>query len=250
MFPLLGAEITRIMRRRGSFLGGAGFVLALCVIGILVVFLRDPRGGKDALDVVNGVGSFAGVFAAVIIGALAGSYDTANGTMRYLVLTGVPRWKLTLVRVPGLLISVSAIALFVVILAFISALLIGSDGGAQATTKEALTAVWSTFSGIWIWALVSLAVGTVLRSNGPAIAASIVLFIGGNLITGLIGSEISEGVAKVLLPRAADNVMNLTTTSEFLSDAHVSLPGSFVLLAIWLVALLGLAVWRVQRDEY
>lgn len=250
MFPLLGAEITRITRRRGSFLGGLGFVLALCVIGMLVVFLRDPRGGKDALDIVNGAGGFGGVFAAVIIGALAGSYDTANGTMRYLVLTGVPRWKLTLVRAPALLISISVISLLVVVLAFVTMFLIGTDGGAQATTNQALTAVWSTFSGIWIWALVSLAVGTLLRSNGPAIAASIVLFVGGNLITGIIGSQISEGIAKVLLPRAADNVMNLTTTSDFLSDHHVSLPGSFVLLAVWLVALLGLAVWRVQRDEY
>ena len=42
---------------------------------------------------------------AVLVGALAGSYDTAQGTMRYLVMTGVPRRRLYLTRVLGTAIA-------------------------------------------------------------------------------------------------------------------------------------------------
>ena len=42
---------------------------------------------------------------AVLVGALAGSYDTAQGTMRYLVMTGVPRRRLYATRVLGTAIS-------------------------------------------------------------------------------------------------------------------------------------------------
>ena len=42
---------------------------------------------------------------AVLVGALAGSYDTAQGTMRYLVMTGVPRRRLYATRVLGTAIT-------------------------------------------------------------------------------------------------------------------------------------------------
>ncbi|WP_320671138.1 ABC transporter permease subunit [Patulibacter defluvii] len=250
MTPLLRAELTRITRRRGSFFGAIGITAAITVIAVIVILVNDPRGGESSFRDITSVGQYVGVFAAIVVGALAGSYDTANGTMRYLVLTGVPRWQLTLIRVPALMIALCALVVLPILLGLVVGATIGTDGGSAMSAKETLNDVWSCFAAVWIWGVVSLAVGTLMRSNGPAIAVGIVLFVAGSLITGLIGSEVSKEVANVLLPRPAGTVISLDDTSDFLDDDHVSIAGSFVLLGAWLAALLGLAVWRVRRDEY
>ena len=45
-------------------------------------------GGTELLDAMDPISPSATLMA-VLVGALAGSYDTAQGTMRYLVMTGV-----------------------------------------------------------------------------------------------------------------------------------------------------------------
>ncbi|EHN10957.1 hypothetical protein PAI11_21860 [Patulibacter medicamentivorans] len=250
MSPLLRAELLRITHRRGSFYGAVGATAALTVIAVLVVLLNDPKGGQQSLSDITDIGQYVAVFGAIAVGALAGSYDTANGTMRYLVLTGVPRWRLALVRVPALMIALLAAVAVPVVLGLLVGLMVGSDGGPAVTGSDALEDVWKVVSAVWIWGIVSLSVGTLMRSNGPAIAVAMVLFIAGRLITVLIGTEVSKDLAQVLLPRPADNVVNLSHTSFFDDSVHVSLAGSFVLLAVWLAALLALAVGRVRRDEY
>ena len=103
---MIRATLRTITARRGSFRGGALVVLVgvLLVIGVLVVVheLRPGRnpsvGGQPLLDGVGGAVWALGTVVAILIGALAGSYDVAQGTMRYLVLTGVGRLRIYLAR--------------------------------------------------------------------------------------------------------------------------------------------------------
>ena len=109
---MIASEVLRIVRRRGSYLSAVLLGLAIMVAVVVYRAFRDrpDDGGTSLLDVLGGVGAIATI-TAVIVGALAGSYDTANGTMRYLVMTGVPRVRLLANRLAGTLIAVALTAL-------------------------------------------------------------------------------------------------------------------------------------------
>src|SRR4249919_881484 len=103
---MLAAEIRRIAGRRGSYwsalLIGLGAVVLMAIIRI---YQDGDAGGTEFLDAMGPI-SLVATLMAVLVGALAGSYDTAQGTMRYLVMTGVPRRRLYLTRVLGCAIAI------------------------------------------------------------------------------------------------------------------------------------------------
>jgi hypothetical protein len=239
MTSLLGAELRRIVGRRGSFWGGIAFAVLITVI---VVLTATPSDGDDAVDIGTTVGQFSGLIGAVVMGALAGSYDTANGTMRYLVLTGVPRWKIAITHLLGVMIAVLPMAAIVMVIA----LAWGSSTGGM-TSDGILEGLWGVLSTYWTWGVLSAAIGMLMRSNGPAIAVSIVLVVGGTAITGAIGAFISESLAGYLLPAVFGQVSSLSHMDD---DFRLSLGVAFVALAVWIVAIAGLAVARINRDEY
>jgi ABC-type transport system involved in multi-copper enzyme maturation permease subunit len=240
MLALLRAELRRVVGRRGSFFGSIAF--ALVIVGITIA-AADPFDGDEALGFVADAGRYAGLLGVVVMGALAGSYDTANGTMRYLVLTGVPRWQLVAVRLLGIMVAVLPLAILILVIGVVWGS--ATDGG---ITGNALPDnAWAVLATLWTWGLVSTSVGMLMRSNGPAIAVSIVLFFGGTLITGLVAGFISETLANYLLPSVFEQVASLEDGND---DFKIALAGAFAVLAAWLIALCGAALLRVQRDEY
>lgn len=241
MVPLLGAELRRIVGRRGSFYGSIAFAALILVITVLAA---TPDGDDSAIEIAAVAGRYAGLLGVVVMGALAGSYDTANGTMRYLVLTGVPRWKLALVRLLGIMLAVLPMAAMILLVGIIWG---SSEGGLEG--KEILESLWAILATLWTWGLVACSVGMLMRSNGPAIAVSIVLFFGGTLITGLVYEFISETLSNYLLPSVFEQVASLEGKDGD-ADFAISLGASFVGLFVWLGALTGLAIARTNRDEY
>jgi ABC-type transport system involved in multi-copper enzyme maturation permease subunit len=245
MVPLLRAEVRRIAGRRGSFYGSIAFAL-ICVA--LAVIFADPDSETTAIDIVSGVGRYAGVLGIIVLGALAGSYDTANGTMRYLVLTGVPRWKLAVAHLLGVVLAVIPLTALIMVVGVVW----GASEG-DLTGSGFGESLWAVLSTLWIWGLVAAAVGMLMKSNGPAIAVSVVLFFGGIIITGVIASQVSSDVANFLLPTVAEQVSGLDAKgADSISGEPlaVGLAGGFVVLAIWLAGLAGLAITRTNRDEY
>lgn len=237
---LIGYELRRIIGRKGSFFGAMGVAF---VIAVLVVLLVDATDQTE--DVWSQVLGIPLVFGATVVGALAGSYDTAQGTMRYLVLTGVPRWRLVAIRIPALLIAITLISAPAALAAFY-----GMSTG-DATGTEMIRSVGGSITYAAIWGVVSMVIGTLLRSNGAGIAVALVLFLVGNIITAAVQSEISQTVGDYLLP----NVVSVFAlfghepdNADMLTD--MAWGASAVALVIWLVALTGLAVARVERDEY
>jgi ABC-type transport system involved in multi-copper enzyme maturation permease subunit len=243
MVPLLRAELRRIVGRRGSFYGSIAFALLIVVITILAA---DPEDGSEAFGFVADAGRYSGLLGVVVMGALAGSYDTANGTMRYLVLTGVPRWKIAIVHLLGIMLAVLPMALMILVIGFVwgNATEGGMDDG-SAIPENA----WAVLATLWTWGLVATAIGMLMKSNGPAIAVSVVLFFGGTLITGLVFEFISETLSNYLLPSAFEQVASLEK-ADGENDFRLALGGAFAVLAVWLAALTALAVVRTNRDEY
>jgi ABC-type transport system involved in multi-copper enzyme maturation permease subunit len=242
MLPLVRAELRRIVGRRGAFYGS--IVFALIIMGITIA-VDDAQSGATAMDRAATAGRFAGLLGVVVMGALAGSYDTAQGTMRYLVLTGVPRWQLAVVRIIGIMVAVLPMALLILAIAYVAAMGVG-DGPSGKVIGES---VWAILATLWTWGIVSVSIGMLMRSNGPAIAVSVVLFFGGALITNLVAAFISETLANYLLPAVFEQVAALTKPGGE-QDLTLSLAAAFAVLAVWLIALSAAAIARVQRDEY
>lgn len=238
---LIAYEVRRVIGRKGSFFGAMGVAAA---IAILVVVLASPEDQTE--DVWSQALGIPLVFGATVVGALAGSYDAAQGTMRYLVLTGVPRWVLVAIRVPALI--------FVILLLSIPAVLIGAYAMStgDATGTEMARGLGGAVVYAAIWGVVSMVIGTLLRSNGAGIAVALVLFLAGNIVTAVVQANVSETVGDYLLP----NVVSIfalfghipeDAPSEFVG---LSWAASAVALVFWLIALAGLAIARVERDEY
>jgi ABC-type transport system involved in multi-copper enzyme maturation permease subunit len=242
MLSLLRAELRRVTGRRGSFYGSILF--ALIIMGIAIA-VDDAQSGATAMDRVATAGRYAGLLGVVVMGALAGSYDSANGTMRYLVLTGVPRWQLAVVRIVGIMVAVLPMAFLILAIAYLSSMGVG-DGPSGKVVGES---IWAVLATLWTWGIVSVSIGMLMRSNGSAIAVSVVLFFGGGLITALVAEFISETLANYLLPTVFEQVAALIKPGGE-EDLALSLAAAFAVLAVWLVALSAAAIARVQRDEY
>lgn len=239
MTSLLRAELRRTVGRRGSFWGAIAFTVLILVIAVLAV---NPTQEDSPIEIASAAGRYAGLLGVVVMGALAGSYDTANGTMRYLVLTGVPRWKLAIVRLLGIMLAVLPMAAIILAVGILWGT---SEGGLEG--KDIAESVWAVLATLWTWGLVSASVGMLMRSNGPAIAVSIVLFFGGTLITGLVSSFISESLSNYILPSAFEQVASLEGKGD---NFDIALGAAFFALVVWLGALTALAIVRTNRDEY
>jgi len=181
---------------------------------------------------------------AVLVGALAGSYDTSQGTMRYLVMTGVPRRRLYGTRVLGTAIATILCCVPAVVLTVVGAYVLRHDSFSDPSLSAVVGAVWAYCANPLVFGLVSVAVGSLLHSNGAAIGVSLGFSLGGAILTGLIGSYVSETLASYLLPAATDIAAQLDRS------ANISVAAAFAAIIAWLIAFLGAGLMRVLRDEY
>jgi ABC-type transport system involved in multi-copper enzyme maturation permease subunit len=234
---LVKLEIKRVVRRRGSFYGAMGTAASVALLTVLLGSTQDQNVWMQALG-------FPLVFGATVVAALAGSYDSSQGTMRYLVLTGQPRLKLVALRIPALLVALLLMALPAVLICV----------GAMASDGQSLEAITRTvgFSLIMagIWGVVSMVIGTLLRSSGAGIAVALVSFLAGTLLTSVVRESISETVGDYLLPNTSYVFGTFGQVFDGDTPATIAVLSAAIATAVWVGALLGVAALRVQRDEF
>lgn len=239
---LLGAEMRRQLWRRGSVLGSAAAV-TLFAGGLLVFSIfSDDETRADVVDAGAGLLTFVLVICAIVLGAIAGAYDTDKGTMRYLVLTGRPRWQLALVRVPALAVTIVAVLLPGLALVLLAAAL---APGPSPSSSDWIDLFYGVPAAAFLYSMLSLAIGTFLRSSAVAIAVSIVLNFASLVIVAVLSEYVSEEVAELTFPVVVGVVI-----ARGADAGQFGLGTAAAALAVWLVALLGAAVWQVQRSEY
>lgn len=245
MIALLPAEIRRQLGRRGSFWGTTAWV-GLFGLGVLAwAILGGSATGEKVVENGTGLLVFAIALGSIVIGATAGAYDVDQGIMRYLVMTGRPRWELVFVRIPALVATVVLITL-----PALAAVLLGAAvaGGPHASGGEFFDLFYSTWMTGILYGALSLAIGMFMKSNGVAIAAAVVLNFAGLLIAGAIMEYVSEDLGKAFYPIVAGVVIARDAGNG--SDAGFSVAASAVLVFVWLAVLFGAAFARVQRTEY
>jgi ABC-type transport system involved in multi-copper enzyme maturation permease subunit len=242
VISLLPAEIRRQTGRKGSFFGSLVWT-GLFGAGVLIWALVSASAtGAGAVDQATGLLVFAIVLASIVVGATAGAYDVDQGIMRYLVMTGRPRWQLVLVRLPGLIVTVVLITVPALLM-----VLLGSAvaGGPHATGGAYFDLFYQTWMTGFLYGALSLAIGMFMKSNGIAIAAAVVLNFAGLLIAGAIAEYVSKDLGHAFYPVVAGVVI----ARDGGGDAF-SVGISAVLVAVWLAALIGAAIARIQRTEY
>lgn len=242
MISLLPAEIRRQTGRRGSFFGSLVWT-GLFGAGVLIwALVSTTASGKDVIDSATGLLVFAIAIASIVIGATAGAYDVDQGVMRYLVMTGRPRWQLVLVRLPGLLVTVMLVTLPALLMVLVGALAAGGQGAEGSAFFDLFYQTWMTG---FLYGALSLAIGMFLKSNGVAIAVAVVLNFSGILIAGAIVEYVSKDLGHAFYPVVAGVVI-----ARDGGDGVFSVGLSAALTALWLVVLIGAAIARIQRTEY
>lgn len=245
MIGLLPAEIRRQVGRKGSFFGAMGWVGIFGVGTLVWAFFASSPSADTAIENGTGLLVFATTLAGIVVGATAGAYDVNQGTMRYLVMTGRPRWQLVSVRMLALPVTVALIA-------FPGMLLVLLAGFAAGGTAPEGEAYFDLFYSPWVSAVLfgwlSLAIGTFLKSIGVAIAVAVVGNFAGLLIAGIIYENVSETLGNAFFPIVAAVAIDREAATG--PDGTFSLETSLVVLAIWLVALFAASNARVYRAEY
>ncbi len=108
---LVGAEILKLRRRRGTMIWTALLTIGSVLITVIVLLAlhaanpgkHGPAGGTENLKNLAFLLGGLGTVAAILIGSAAGTQDASAGVFRDLVVTGRPRRTLFAVRYPGAL---------------------------------------------------------------------------------------------------------------------------------------------------
>ena len=245
MIDLLPAEIRRQIGRKGSFFGSMAWI-GLFAVGVLVwSILSSSSDTETAIESGGGLLLFAATIAGIVIGATAGAYDVDRGTMRYLVLTGRPRWQLVGVRVLAFPVTVAAVTLPAVLVVLLAGLVAGGESAQGDMYVDLFYA--PIMAGI-LYGTLSLCIGTFLKSIGVAIAVAVVLNFAGLLIAGLIYENVSQDLANGFFTVVALVAIDREAGSG--PESTFSLSTSIAILVVWLTALIGASIARVQRAEY
>ena len=244
------ATARTIVGRKGTFFSTVGLaILGVIAVAVIrtIVNARDPEihpsiGGAIFVDQASGLIFFVGVLGGVLMGALAGSYDVAQGTMRYLVMTGMSRLRIYAARGIALVTSVFVALVPGILLMLVLAVALPQVDGQGVDGHDLLVALWAIALFAGVYALVSMGIGSLLRSNGAAI--TIALLINFALTPALFVIAIwSEKVASLALPAAL-----ATLTGD--DDSEIGYALATIAVLAWLALFLGGGLARIERDEY
>lgn len=238
-----------ILGRRGSFLGTAGVALASVLVVALVLIIvhalrpgRNPSiGGQPMLDGVSGAVWLLGGVGAIVIGALAGSYDVAQGTMRYLVLTGVHRLALYASRTAALVGAVLLALAPALVVGLLLVFVLPSEPEGRVTASEVGDVVWTCLLWPCVFAVIAMGIGSLLRSNGAAVAIALFFAFAAAPLLALV-SAASETLGNLMLLPALDRVTG--------GDDGAPIPVAAVAVVAWVALFWSAGAVRIARDEY
>lgn len=246
---MIAASLRAITGRRGSFRGG-GIVILLGVLLVVAVLLvvnelrpgRNPSiGGQPMLDGVGGIVWALGIVVATLVGSLTGSYDAAQGTMRYLVLTGVGRVKLYVGRTIALVAAIALLLVPALAIGSLAVFALPSDPGDGVTGSEFADVVWTSVLWPLVFGLIATGIGSLLRSNGPAIAISLLFAFAASPILTLVGAW-KETLGDLMLLPALDRITG--------GESSVAIPVAAAAVIAWVGLPWALGLARHVRDEY
>jgi ABC-type transport system involved in multi-copper enzyme maturation permease subunit len=246
MTALVAADLLKLRRRNGLWwttllLPPAVIVLAFLLAATQVVELD---GGATFVQDGTDVLAYIAPVLAVLVGARQGSDEHAAGTLRYQLLTGMPRHRLLFSKVVVLALACVAVAALGVLANTVCALLLAAKPGDGLAAADVLDGFWNTLIPCLVYGSIALGVGSLMRNTGPAIAVALMLnIVGVNVVAVLI--LIDDALRYVVLNLGIDR---LTFNAASAGD-RISLGGAIAVTIAWPAAFI-LAGWlRLRRLE-
>jgi len=240
------AELRKITGRR-AVLWGAVVAQLLVFAGVLVnravqaLRAELAGGGLGGEAWILQGGLVVTLIGAAVIGAQTGAYDSANGTFRFLLLSGRSRVALFAARVVAFLIAVVLVLLPSAVLFAVGAFALPRGSQPAPEVGAAASYLWAGLLDAWVYGLIALAIGALLRSNGPAIAIALPLNLVAFPLLLQVSATWNPRLVEFLLPVAVVRLGSGGETSALVAAAAVLL---------WVGAFLAAGAWRTAASEY
>jgi ABC-type transport system involved in multi-copper enzyme maturation permease subunit len=250
---MTGADFLKLRKKRGVVI----WALVLALLPLVAYFLvaaiqhssnpaeHGPAGGVHGFtEGLRAVSFFFGPLAAIMIGVEAGAGDLAAGVFRDLVVTGRSRWALFATRVPAAL----ALCALVIGAAF-GALLIGTfafaSGSPDPSAAMILNGLGFTMLTTGVICAVAVGFSALIASRPTALTA----LIGWVLVASPILVAISSlGSSRKLV--LSDALAHFSPVAiERGGSVAMSQGLALIVIAGWLVAMLGLGAWRTRTMD-
>lgn len=244
MSALVAADLLKLRRRRGlwrtTLLLPAGIIVALYLLAATEAV--DADGGQVFVRDSAAALAFIGPILAVLVGARLGSDEHAAGTLRYQLLTGVPRHRIYLSKLVVLAITCVALtAAGSLVTVILGAVLPAAPGGEGVGSGDVVDALWNVFLPSFAYGAIAFGVGALLRSTGPAIALALVLnLLGLDLLALLV--LIDDWFRHLVLDVGIDRL----TANAIEEQDRISIGAAIVLTIAWPAAFV-FAGWTKLR---
>jgi hypothetical protein len=253
---MIAADILKLRRHRPTMAAAAVLSVGVTTLYLAVILAR--RGGQlpgtqTLADGTSLMGQYFGSFAAILIGAEAGTADTSSGVFRDLAATGRSRTALFLTRVPA---AVTVAVAFTLAGFMISVAAAYACRGAAAAPGAALVAESAGWVILATTVVTTLAVGvgsltgsrplTVTAIIGWNTVATSVLYLAGFL--GAARDLVLLIALGDLLPGPA---LGGPGSSNALVNFKLAMPAAVAIAVIlgWAVIAIAVGAWRTRvRD--
>ena len=244
---LIGAEIVKLVRRRGLMAWAALLTLGSVVVPYAVLLLlhaidparHGPAGAGENPQHVLGMLALVGGVAGLLVSTTAGAQDHSSGVFRDLVLTGRSRAALFLARVGG------ALAIYVPLVAVAFGLAVGAAFAFAGDEPSVLAGQVPAYAA-WTLAtaLLNVALGVALATAAGSRVAIGVLLAWNAIVAPLLLQLRDLGDLRGLIGNAA--AQDLAPAGPATASVGMSTGAALLVLAVWL-ALPLLAGARVTR---
>jgi ABC-type transport system involved in multi-copper enzyme maturation permease subunit len=237
---LVAADLLKLRRRNGLWWTTLLLPPAIIVLAFLLAATQVAKldGGAKFVQDGTGVLAYIAPVLAVLIGARQGSDEHAAGTLRYQLLTGIPRHRLLLSKLAVLAIACLALAFLGALSTTVCGLLLAAKPGDPVTFADVTDSFWNTLVPCLAYGGIAFGVGSLMRNTGPAIAVALMLdIVGVNLVAVLI--LIDHWLRHLVLNLGIDRLTfnNASAHDQIALGAAIAVtiawPGAFI-LAGWL----------------
>ena len=253
-FRLERAELLKLRKSRGFWIP-----TAILTVGAIVIFFTavesfhlsnsvkyGPAGGTDNFQrALFLMGQVAGMIAAALVGAAAGTQDLSSNVFRDLVSTGRSRTRLFLARIPG---GLALLLPFIAVAFTLAAVLSVVLAGGLATPSVALfikAGLYVLFSASIVY-VIALGLASLVGSRAATISILIAYLLPVQAILRNISAlgRVRDGLLSV----AVERISPLPPPDPH-DVLNMSLATSLIVLAFWVAIFGGLGLWRTSKRD-
>jgi hypothetical protein len=161
--------------------------------------------------------------------------------MRYLVLTGVRRMALYAARTVALVAAVLLALGPALGVGLVLVFVLPSKDEVHVNASEVGDVVWTCLLWPTVFALIAMGIGSLLRSNGAAVAISLFFAFAAAPLLGLVHAA-SPTLGDLMLLPALDRITG--------ANEGAPLAAAAVAVVVWVAVFWAAGAIRIARDEY